>query len=358
MIEVSLKERSVYSRSKVKKDIERMLTLYQRSGRLSTEIVPTVELLDNNRINLTYEIEESDVAKVSKIIILGNNEYSSSKIKSLMKTKERRILRLLSSADRYDPDKLDYDKQLITEFYNNNGFPDFNFISSIAQLSINSNDFEIILNVDEGRKVPIWRYKVSSELKKLNSSLIESALPFQLGEIYNASKIKDSIKEIRDLAEISGYSFIEINPVVKKNINEKTVEVNIVLNEGPRVYVNKIDILGNSRTIDKVIRREFSLSEGDAYNKYAINYSKDSIRALNFFSDVTINEIRTSFPDKIDLTIDVEKNTGEASLGAGYSSTTDASINVGLREMNFLGKGQKVNFSSSFPIPEIHTMYL
>ncbi len=349
LIEVSLKERSVYSRSKVKKDIERMLTLYQRSGRLSTEIVPTVELLDNNRINLTYEIEESDVAKVSKIIILGNNEYSSSKIKSLMKTKERRILRLLSSADRYDPDKLDYDKQLITEFYNNNGFPDFNFISSIAQLSINSNDFEIILNVDEGEKYQFGDIRVSSELKKLNSSLIESALPFQLGEIYNASKIKDSIKEIRDLAEISGYSFIEINPVVKKNINEKTVEVNIVLNEGPRVYVNKIDILGNSRTIDKVIRREFSLSEGDAYNKYAINYSKDSIRALNFFSDVTINEIRTSFPDKIDLTIDVEeKNTGEASLGAGYSSTTDASINVGLREMNFLGKGQKVNFSSSF----------
>ena len=349
LIEVSLKERSVYSRSKVKKDIERMLTLYQRSGRLSTEIVPTVELLDNNRINLTYEIEESDVAKVSKIIILGNNEYSSSKIKSLMKTKERRILRLLSSADRYDPDKLDYDKQLITEFYNNNGFPDFNFVSSIAQLSINSNDFEIILNVDEGEKYQFGDIRVSSELKKLNSSLIESALPFQLGEIYNASKIKDSIKEIRDLAEISGYSFIEINPVVKKNINEKTVEVNIVLNEGPRVYVNKIDILGNSRTIDKVIRREFSLSEGDAYNKYAINYSKDSIRALNFFSDVTINEIRTSFPDKIDLTIDVEeKNTGEASLGAGYSSTTDASINVGLREMNFLGKGQKVNFSSSF----------
>ena len=349
LIEVSLKERSVYSRSKVKKDIERMLTLYQRSGRLSTEIVPTVELLDNNRINLTYEIEESDVAKVSKIIILGNNEYSSSKIKSLMKTKEKRILRLLSSADRYDPDKLDYDKQLITEFYNNNGFPDFNFISSIAQLSINSNDFEIILNVDEGEKYQFGDIRVSSELKKLNSSFIESTLPFQLGEVYNASKIKDSIKEIRDLAEISGYSFIEINPAVKKNISEKTVDVNIVLNEGPRVYVNKIDILGNSRTVDKVIRREFSLSEGDAYNKYAINYSKDSIRALNFFSDVTINEIRTSFPDKIDLTIDVEeKNTGEASLGAGYSSTTDASINIGLREMNFLGKGQKVNFSSSF----------
>ena len=142
-IEISLKERSVYSRSKVKKDIERMLTLYQRSGRLSTEIVPTVELLDNNRINLTYQIEESDIAEVSKIIVLGNEVYSSSKIKSIMKTKEKRFLRFLTSADRYDPDKLEYDKQLITQFYYDNGYPDFKFITSIAQLTPNSNNFEM-----------------------------------------------------------------------------------------------------------------------------------------------------------------------------------------------------------------------
>ena len=144
LIEISLKERSVYSRSKVKKDIERMLSRYQRSGRLSTEIEPIVDILDNNRVNLTYNIEESDIAEVSKIIILNNKFFSSSKIKSIMKTKERKLLRFLSSADRYDPDKLEYDKQLVTEFYNNNGYPDFKFTSSIAQLSLNKNDFEII----------------------------------------------------------------------------------------------------------------------------------------------------------------------------------------------------------------------
>ena len=170
LIEISLKERSVYSRSKVKKDIERMLNLYQRAGRLSSEIVPTVELLDNNRINLTYEIEESDVAEVSKIIILGNKSFSVSKIKSIMKTKEKTLLRFLSSADRYDPDKLEYDKQLITEFYNNNGYPDFTFTSSIAQLSLNSNDFEIILNINEGNKFNFGDINVTSEFKKLNAS--------------------------------------------------------------------------------------------------------------------------------------------------------------------------------------------
>ncbi len=349
LIEISLKERSVYSRTKVKKDIERMLTLYQRSGRLSTEIVPTVELLTNNRINLTYEIEESDVVKVSKIIILGNNSYTSSKIKSLMKTKEKRLLRFLSSADRYDPDKLDYDKQLITQFYNNNGYPDFKVVTAIAQLSLNNNDFEIIITVNEGEKYNFGVIKVSNELEKMNADLIKRSLPFSQGNIYDASKIKDSVEGIKDLAELEGYSFIEINPLLEKNDDKGTVDVNILINEGPRVYVNKINISGNTRTIDKVIRREFSLSEGDAINKYAINYSRDSIRALNFFSNVEVNEVRTSFPDKLDLEIEVEeKNTGEASLGAGYSSSTAASINLGLKETNFLGKGQKVNFSTSF----------
>ena len=174
--EIALKERSVYSRSKVKKDIQRMLSLYQRSGRLSTEIDPKLELLENNRVNLTYEITESDVAKVSSIIILGNKAFSTSKIKSLMKTKENTLLRILSSADNYDPDKLEYDKQLITQFYNNNGYPKFKFISSIAQLKANSNDFEILLNVSEGEKFNFGKLTVESKLKKMNSELIEDNL--------------------------------------------------------------------------------------------------------------------------------------------------------------------------------------
>ena len=205
LIEISLKERSVYSRNKVKNDIDRMLTLYQRAGRLSTEIVPTVELLDNNRINLTYEIEESDVAEVSKIIFLGNEVFSSSTLKSKMKTKEKTLLRFLSSADRYDPDKLEYDKQLITEFYNDNGYPDFNFTTSIAQLSLNSNDFEIIMTVNEGKKFNFGNVSVSSELKKLNPDKIKNALPFSSGNVYNASTIKESIQDIKSLAELNGY---------------------------------------------------------------------------------------------------------------------------------------------------------
>ena len=348
LLEISLKERSVYSRSRVKKDISRMLTLYQRSGRLSTEINPAVEILDNNRVNLIYEITESNITEVSNIIILGNKVYSSAEIKSVMKTKEKRLLRLFSSASRYDPDKLDYDKQLIAQFYNDTGYPDFKILSSIAQLTPNSNNFEIILKVDEGELYNYGVIEVTSGLKKLNSDVIRRTIPIEDNELYDASKIKLGIKNIREIAELEGYSFIEINPVLNQDNEKNLINVNFLLNEGPRVYVNEINIIGNTRTIDRVIRREISLSEGDAYNKYSINYSKDSIRALGFFAEVEIDEVRTAFEDKIDLLFEVEeKNTGEATIGAGYSSSTSATLMFGLKETNFLGKGQRLNFSGN-----------
>ena len=349
VIEILLKERSVYSRSKVKKDIERMLSLYQRAGRLSTEINPKLEMLDNNRVNLTYEITESDVAKVSNIIILGNNVFSTSKIKSIMKTKEETLLRFLSSSDNYDPDKLEYDKQLITEFYNNNGYPEFKFTSSIAQLKTNTNNFEIILNINEGSKFNFGELEVESKLKKIDPDYVKIILPIKKGNIFDRSLLKESVEQLKELAQLEGYSFIEVDTRLLDGSEENAVDIKLIINEGPRVYVNKINISGNTRTVDKVIRREFKLTEGDPYNKYSINFSKDSIRALNFFNEVEINEVRTNFPDKINLEVNVEeKNTGEASIGAGYSSANAASLNLGLRENNFLGKGQKVKFDTSF----------
>ncbi len=348
-IEIQLKERSVYSRSKVKKDIERMLSLYQRSGRLSTEIVPKIEKLEDNRINLTFDVVESEISKVSQIIFIGNKNFSSSKLKSIMKTKEKRFLRFLSSADRYDPDKIEYDKQLITQFYNNNGYPNFTFTSSIAQLSRNTNNFEVIMYVDEGEKYNFGDITVSSDLKKINPDIALSLISASSGSTFNRSLISESIEIIKELAENEGYSFIDINPKFQEKSESKEINIDIEINEGPRVYVNSININGNTRTIDSVIRREIELSEGDAYNKFSLNYSKDSIRALNFFSSVGITDERSNFPDKVDLIINVEeKNTGEASIGAGYSSSSSGSITLGLRENNFLGKGQKLNFASSF----------
>jgi len=224
-IEISLKERSVYSRSKVKKDIERMLSLYQRAGRLSTEINPKLEMLDNNRVNLNYEITESDVAKVSNIIILGNSIFSTNKIKSIMKTKEKTLLRFLSSSDNYDPDKLEYDKQLITQFYNNNGYPEFKFTSSIAQLKANTNNFEIILNLSEGNKFNFGILDVESKLKKIDPEYVKTISPIKEGNIFNRSLIKESVDQLKELAQLEGYSFIEIDTNLLDGSEENSVDV-------------------------------------------------------------------------------------------------------------------------------------
>ena len=347
--EIKLGERSIYSRSKVKKDTQKLLTFYQRAGRLSTTINPKVEVLENNRINLVFEISESEIVTVSKINFIGNNVFSSSQLRKLMKTKPSTLLRILSSSDNYDPDKVEYDKELITEFYNNNGYPNFKFTSSIAQLVPNKNKFEIIFTVDEGDEYTFGEVTLDSELKKLNEELMINSISVKKDSLYVQKKIKESIAIIKDSASIFGYSFIEIRFKEVPDENNKKINLIFNVNEGPKVYVNRINIEGNVRTTDKVIRRQVKLSEGDPYNKYQIDLSKDNLRTLNFFDEIEIIEERTDDFDKVNLNVSLsEKNTGEASIGAGYSSSSKASLQFSLIEQNFLGKGQKLKFVSSF----------
>jgi outer membrane protein insertion porin family len=346
--EIKLKERSVFSRSRVKEDVKRLLELYQRSGRLAAKIDPSVELLDNNRINLIFKIDEAKVSNVSKITIIGNKEFTDREIRKIMTTKTPSLLKFWSKGGNYDPDRIEYDKQLVSDFYSKNGFVNFAFTSSIAQL-VDSNKFEIILTVTEGDKHNFGSIKVITKLDKLNSEVLENNLSNNVGETFNSDIIKDSVEYIKDSASAFGFTFIKIDPQMIINDLTKTVDITFDINEGPKVYVNRININGNTRTIDKVIRRAFSFSEGDAYNKYSVNYAKDKIRSLNYFEKVEINEERVADSDKLNLNIDViEKNTGSATLGAGYGSTNGTTLTAGLTEDNFLGKGQKVKVSSSF----------
>ncbi len=346
--EIKLRERSVFSRSRVKDDVKRLLELYQRSGRLSAKIDPSVELLDNNRINLIFKIDEAKVSNVSKITIIGNKEFSDREIRKVMTTKVPSILRFWSNGGKYDPDRIEYDKQLVNDYYNKNGFVNFAFTSSIAQL-VDNNKFEIILTVTEGEKHNFGSISVITKLDKLDSKVLESYLSNNQGKTFNSDVVKDSVEFIKDNSAAFGYTFIKIDPKMKINNSTKTVDITFDINEGPKVYVNRINIDGNTRTLDKVIRRAFSFSEGDAYNKYSINYAKDKIKSLNYFDKVEINEERVADTDKLNLNVSVvEKNTGSATLGAGYGSTNGSTLTAGLTESNFLGKGQKVKASSSF----------
>ena len=349
LTEISLKDRSIYSRSKVKKDVKKLLSLYQRSGRLSTEVIPKVETLKDNRVNLIFEINESDIVSVSKIIFIGNSVFSSRELREVMKTKSSSLFRLFSSSNNYDPDKLEYDKTLISNLYRNSGYPNFTFKSSIAQLVPNKNQFEIIMTVDEGDLYTFGKVNIESKFKKLNDSFLKQSLSAKTSDLYNADKIKNDVAQIKDSASTYGYSFVQIKTDTKFDDENKIVNIAYLLDEGPKVYINKIIINGNTRTTDKVIRRQLEISEGDSYSKYLINLSKNKIQSLQFFSKVNVTEEKDEAYDKINLIIDVEeKNTGEATIGAGYSSVSKANLQLGITEQNFLGKGQQLKFQSSF----------
>ena len=346
--EIKLKERSVFSRNKVKEDVKRILELYQRSGRLSAKVDPSVELLDNNRINLIYKIDEAKVLRVSKITIIGNKAFNDKEIKKVMTTKAKSLLKFWSQGGQYDPDRIEYDKELINDFYNKNGYVNFQFTSSIAQLINSSNNFEIILSVSEGERFNFGKIDVITKLEKLNKDVLINALNPNTGNIFNSEIVKESVEYIKNSASSYGFTFIEINPEMLINNESKTVDVTFNINEGPKVYINRININGNNRTIDNVIRRQFTFSEGDAYNKFSVNYSKDKIKALNFFESVELNEERVETSDKINLNVNVEeKNTGSATIGAGYGSQNGSTLTAGIAESNFLGKGQKVKLSGS-----------
>lgn len=346
--EIKLKERSVFSRNKVKEDVKRILELYQRSGRLSAKVDPSVELLDNNRINLIYKIDEAKVLRVSKITIIGNKAFNDKEIKKVMTTKAKSLLKFWSQGGQYDPDRIEYDKELINDFYNKNGYVNFQFTSSIAQLINSSNNFEIILSVSEGERFNFGKIDVITKLEKLNKDVLINALNPNTGNIFNSEVVKESVEYIKNSASSYGFTFIEINPEMLINNESKTVDVTFNINEGPKVYINRININGNNRTIDNVIRRQFTFSEGDAYNKFSVNYSKDKIKALNFFESVELNEERVEDSDRINLNVNVEeKNTGSASIGAGYGSQNGSTLTAGIAESNFLGKGQKVKLSGS-----------
>ena len=354
--EIKLTERSVFSRSRVKEDVKRLLELYQRSGRLSAVINPSVELLDNNRVNLIFEIDESEILKVSKISIIGNNAFTDREIRAVMTTKRSSILKFWSSANKYDPDRIEYDKELISSLYNKSGYVNFAFTSSIAQLVNSKNNFEIIFTVSEGERFEFGTIDVTSKLKKLNTDIIKNLLTVKKGNIFNSQEIKDSVEYIKNSASSFGFTFIDIFPDLEINNDEKTVNVIFEIDEGPKVYINRININGNTRTIDNVIRREFNFSEGDAYNKYSIDYAKDKVKSLNYFSKVEITEERLNDTDRLNLNIMVEeKNTGSASLGAGYGDTNGTSLTLGLTEDNFLGKGQKTKIQASFA--DTQTLY-
>jgi outer membrane protein insertion porin family len=347
--EVQLRPRTVYTRTRVQNDVERIQELYRRKGRFAARIEPKIVQLEQNRVDLIFEIEEGQMTGVQAINIVNNNVFDDDELREIMITKESRWWRFLSSNDNYDPERLRYDQEQVRRFYLRNGYADFKVLTSVAELTPDREEFFITMTVDEGKRYKFGKIEISSEIPDIDVAPLYEAINAYSGEWYNGDKIEESITALTNRLGDLQYAFIEIDPLLERNQEDQTINLVFELKESPRVFVERVDIIGNYNTLDKVIRREMLLVEGDPFSVSKVKRSEQRIKDLGYFLDSGV-EVKTeegSSRDQSVITIEVEEQpTGEIQLGAGYSSTDGALLDFSIRQRNLLGKGQDLRLST------------
>ena len=344
--EVQLRPRVVYTRARVQNAVGRILELYRRNGRYAAQVEPKIIELDQNRVDLVFEINEGPVTGVGGISFIGNEQFSDSTLRGVIETKESVWYRFFGTSDTYDPDRLNFDEELLRRFYNARGFADFQVVSAIAELTPDGKEFYITFTIEEGPKYEFGDVKVETTLKDLGTEELVALAQSVKGDTFNGDLIEATVQALTDEVGRLGYAFVDIQPLLFKHPENLTVDVTYQINEGQKVYVERIDISGNVRTLDEVIRREFRIAEGDAFNTALLRRSQQRLRNLGFFESVDIKTEQGSAPDKVVIkTKVVEKSTGELSFGAGFSTQDGVLGDVRLRERNFLGKGQDLSAS-------------
>lgn len=346
--EVALRSRQVLSRSAVQADVTRIYQLYRRQGRYSVSVDPKIIELDQNRVNLVFEIVEGDVSSIDSIRFVGNKRFSDDQLRDIISTKENRWYRLMSSADNYDSDRLAYDQELLRRFYLSEGYADFQVVSSNAELSEDRKDFYVTLTVDEGERYKIRGVSIDSNLRNFDASVLNDQIGFDKGDWYDASEVESTIEDMTDELGERQYPFVKVSPIIKRNRDSRMIDLVFQISETPRVFVERINIHGNARTRDDVIRREFNFVEGDPFIRSKLAKSEQNVKDLDYFETVEIQTQQGTAPDKAVVDIGVtEKSTGELSLGAGFSTSDGPLADFRIRERNFLGKGQELMFATT-----------
>jgi outer membrane protein insertion porin family len=341
--EVTVRPRGIFTKAKVQEDVGRIVELYRRSGHISATVTPKIVNLPQRRVDLIFEISEGPKSGILGITFLGNRQFSSNDLRDVVVTKESSWYKFFSSNDNYDPDRIEYDREQLRKFYRNKGYYDFRVISSIAELAPDRNGFDVTYTIDEGSRYKFGKISVTTELKKLNPDILRALLPIRTGQIYSDERIENATDALTFAAGSAGFAFVDVRPEYKSNPATHTVDITFDVKEGPRVYIDRIDIVGNTQTLDYVIRREMALSEGDAYNRVLVDQSKNRVKALGFFKDVDITTQPGSEPDRTNLLVKVtEQPTGELSASAGYSSVDQLVLDLGFNQSNFRGRGQDV----------------
>ncbi len=346
--EVQSKPRQVYTRARVQADVDRILTIYRRGGRYNASVEPKIIRLEQGRVDLVFEINEGDVTGVKRISFVGNEAFGDGTLRGKIRTTESAWWRFLSSDDRFDPDRLNLDRELLRKFYLSEGYADFRVVSAVAELAPNREGFFITFTISEGERYKFGKIDVTSRFQGLDTDVLQTFLTIAPGDWYDADAVEKSVSNIQEAVGSLGYAFVEVRPNIRRNKDNNTVDVTFDVQEGPRVYVERINITGNTRTLDKVIRREFRLAEGDAFSTAKVRRSQQRLRNLGFFEKVDVSAAPGSSPDKTNLEVQVvEQSTGEISFGAGYSTTAGIVGDIAIKERNLLGKGQEARLGLS-----------
>lgn len=346
--EIQLRPRQVFTRSKVQTDVARIYQIYQHTGRFAAKVEPKIIQLDQNRINLVFEIDEGGVTQIDSIRFVGNKKYSDDALRGAITTREHRWYNFLSSSDQYDQDRLAFDQEQLRKFYLEHGYADFRIISAEAEMSPDQKSFFITFTLEEGERYKVGKTTIASQLRDFDATKLHHLISLKSGDWYDSSKVETSIDAMtKELGNLQ-YAFVTVRPDVQRNRSDMTVDLSFQINETPRVFVERIDVHGNLRTQDKVIRREMQMVEGDPFNRGLLAKSEKNIRDLGFFEKVVVRNLPGSAPDKTVVDIEVaEQSTGEISVGGGFSTSDGPLADVSLRERNFLGKGQDVSLSST-----------
>ncbi len=338
--EVQVRPRAVFTPAVAEADRKRILDLYARRGHYDASVDPQIIRLDQNRVDVIFQVSDGPTTLVSKIAFVGNKEFSESRLTEVINSREQRWWRFLSTSDQYDPERLNFDKELLRRFYLKSGYADFQLADATAELAPDRKAFFVTFTLKEGERYKFGKISITSQLRNLNGDDLRPVLSFREDDWYDGDAVGRAADALEESVHNRGYAFVEVKPRVTRNAATKTIDIAYDVGEGPKVYVERIDISGNVRTKDKVVRREMRLAEGDAFNAEAVRRSRQRLTDLGYFTGVEINPSPGSAPDKAILTTSIqERATGELTLGGGYSSDAGALLDIGLAERNLVGTG-------------------
>lgn len=348
---VQMQPRGAYSAAAVEADIEAIKAAYSRIGRDDATVTASTQQLEGGRVNVVFEINEGGRTKIRSINFVGNNAFSDGRLSDVISTKRSNFLSFLTRNDIYDEARLRADEEVLRRFYYNRGYADFQVISSYAELDETENEYTITFTVEEGEKYVFGEITIDSTIAEVDPQALTPLLETRTGRTYSAKDVEDTIIALTERLASQGYAFAQVTPRGDRDFANRTISVLYAIDQGQRAYVERIEIRGNIRTRDYVIRREFDVSEGDAFNQVLIQRAKRRLERLDFFESVDISTAPGSEPDQVVLVVDVvEKSTGELSIGAGYTTggttgTAGFTLEGGIGERNFLGRGQSIRLS-------------